>query len=309
MFVIDSDIMKSGIQRDLPIIIDIEDKVTALKETINEDNIVECNIRSMVSLVGEISNHATCYHNKSPQTDKQKQKYLDYINILSVCAGKSIDFAKTGILFKVPRHIVKYARPLPYFMKYVRDYYNNLKKFNKSQSNMNRLAWDIEKWHRKIRFKRTYSDFDYKIMIDDDIEFDEIKFNKLERLYLKYLKEMAELGKQNALSKNYEKYKNYFNDDLTKYEIVNTKINWKYYYEKYKKKARLICPNQKELANLVVELCYGKYPKKNKRFIWVVASPGIINNIKQTNIKLPIEDVNGEYEYLGFKYSLKEVDI
>ena len=91
VFVINSDIIKSGINRNLPIVIDMEDKVTALKEEINTDNIIECTIRSMTSLVGESSNCATCYHNKSPRTDEQRKKYLEYINILSIVNGKAID--------------------------------------------------------------------------------------------------------------------------------------------------------------------------------------------------------------------------
>jgi len=128
-------------------------------------------------------------------------------------------------------------------------------------------------------------------------------------LYIEYIKEMKELGKQVALSKNYEEYKNHFGEGLSKEVIINTKINWKYYYNQYKLRAKDICPNQKELANLVVELCYGKYPKKNKKFIWIVASQGVINNLKQSPLSLPIEDKNGEYEYLGRLYSLREVDI
>ena len=54
---------------------------------------------------------------------------------------------------------------------------------SRSQSNMNRLCWDIEKWHRKIRFKRKYDDFDYSIMLDDSIPFDEDKFNQLENYF------------------------------------------------------------------------------------------------------------------------------
>jgi hypothetical protein len=299
--------MKSGINRNLPIVIDIEDKITALEEKITPEGIINCNIRSMTSLVGEISNYATCYHNKSPQTDKQREKYLEWINILSICNGKSIDYAKTGVIFHVPRHIARYAKPLPYFMKYAGEYYGTLNKLNKSQSNMNRLCWEIEKWHKKLKFKRYYNDFDYHIMMDDNISHDENKFMQLDSLYIEYQKEMQELGKQNAIIKNYNDYKNYFDDDLTKEEVKNTKINWNYYYNSYKDKAKLICPNQKELANLVVKLCYEKYSKKNKKFIWIVASQGILENLKQTAIKLPIEDKNGYFEYLGNRYSLQEV--
>ena len=289
--------------------IDIEDKITALEEEVNIDNNIDCTIRAMTSLVGESSNCATCYHNKSPQTQEQKDKYLGYINILTIVNGKAIDYAKTGVIFNIPRHIAKYSKPLPYFMKYAGEYYKTLKKLNKSQSNMNRLCWDIEKWHRKIRFKRNYKDFNYQIMIDDNIPFDEEKFNQLEKLYIEFNKEMCDLGMQSALSKNYEEYKNNFGDNLSKEEVMNTKINWNYYYELYKEKANKISKNPKELANLAVKLCYFKYPKRNKKFIWIVAAHGVLENLQQVKIKLPVKDASGEYEYLGNKYKLQEVTI
>lgn len=307
VLVINNNIIKSGINRNLPIVIDMEDKITALEEEFMKENIVECTLRSMVDLIGEASNCATSYHNKTPQTKEQKQKYLEYINILSIVNGKAIDYAKTGVLFNIPRHMAKYSKPLPYFMKYAGDYYSNLKKFNRSPSNMNRLCWVIERWHKKIRFKQTFDDFDYRIMVDESIPFDERKFKRLERLYLHYLKTIQELGKQSALSKSYENYKYYFDDDLTKEEVLNTTINWNYYYERYSRIANMICLNPKELANLIVKLCYEKYPKKNKKFIWIIAGQGILENLKQTKVLLPTENENGQYEYLGRKYSLKEV--
>jgi hypothetical protein len=308
VFVINNETLLNGIRRNLPIVIDMEDKITVLEEEVNKENIIENIVRSMVSLVGESSNCATCYHNKSPKTDEQKQKYLNYINILSIVNGKAIDYAKTGIIFNIPRHIAKYSKPLPYFMKYAGDYYKNLNKFNKSPSNMNRMAWHIEKWHKKIKFKKKFSDFDYNIMVDDSIAFNQNKFDKLELLFQEYLTVVSELGKQNALSKNYDDYKNYYNDGLTKQEVLNTKVNWQFYYDEFADKARKICDNQKELANLVVKLCYEKYPNKNKKFIWVVASEGILENIKQVDsIFLPIKDDNGEFEYLGNYYNLQEV--
>lgn len=308
VFQVNNKTLLQGIKRNLPIVIDMEDKITVLDEEINKGNVIENIIRSMVSLVGESSNCATCYHNKSPKTNEQKQKYLEYINILSIVNGKAIDYAKTGVIFNIPRHIAKYSKPLPYFMKYAGDYYSKLNKFNKSQSNMNRMAWHIEKWHKLIKFQRKFNDFDYNIMIDNSISFNQNKFDQLEILFKEYLKMASELGKQNTLSKNYEKYKNYYNDGLTKQEVLNTKVNWKYYYEQFEEKAIKICDNPKELANLAVKLCYEKYPNKNKKFIWVVASEGILENIKQVKkIYLPIKNENGQYEYLGNYYDLQEV--
>ena len=68
-----------------------------------------------------------------------------------------------------------------------------------------------------------------------------------------------------------------------------------------------MCPSQKELANLAVIICYEKYPGRSKNFMWRVASKGIIENLKQKNISLPIEDSDGDYVYLGRNYRLEDV--
>lgn len=217
---------------------------------------------------------------------------------------KAIDAAKTGVIYNIPRHIAKYRKPLPYFMKYASDYYRTLHKFAKTNCNMNRLCFEIEKWEKRFRYKRTYKDFDYKIMIDDSIEFNEERFKAIERIYLEFNKEMADLSKEMAMFKNYDKYK----DDLANWVDKKTAsefvVNWNYYYDLYRKRCKEICDNSKELANYAAILCYEKYPARNKKFLWQVAGEGIIANIKPIDIYLPLRDDNGEYEYLGKKYSL-----
>jgi hypothetical protein len=303
--VVDNSIMKMGVDRNRPFVIDIEDKATAKADKFVLENKIKSIILSMDNRIGEYSNVATGYHNKSPKSLEQKKKYEGFIDLVSILNAKEIDYAKCGVRFNLPRYIAKYAKPLPYFMKYAGKYYRELKKFNKSQSNMNRLCWFIEKWSKEIRFKRKYRDFDYNIMIDDTIPWDEEKFSKIEELYLQYHNEIKELQKQNAMNQNSENYENYYGD-MSKEEIINTNINWQYYYDKYAKMAKIICPNKNELANYAVKLCYEKYNTRNKKFIWVIAGQGVVSNLKQENILLPIENDEG-IEYLGKKYVLTEV--
>ena len=44
-------------------------------------------MRSLKSLIGEISNYASCYHNKTPKTEKQKETYARYVDLLSITNG------------------------------------------------------------------------------------------------------------------------------------------------------------------------------------------------------------------------------
>lgn len=179
-------------------------------------------------------------------------------------------------------------------MKYASEYYGKQKKFLRSYSNMNRLCWEIEKWQSSIRFKHKYSDFDYTVMINRSILPDENKIAAIEKIYLEFCKDMKQLK-------------------LDEKEICLTnrdfRINWEYYYNLYRKKCLEICVKACELANISVYLCYEKYPKKSKKFIWQIAGDGIIQNLTQQNICLPIEDIHGEHEYLGRKYNLVNIKL
>lgn len=191
-------------------------------------------------------------------------------------------------------------------MKYASPYYRNKDKFSRSLSNMNRLAWHIEKWQKQFRFKRKYHDFDYEIMMDRDVPFDKDKFEKLEHLFNQFCKEMRNIKDDSSFEHERTYYQDYY-DDVNWADFINTKINWGFYYDKYLEQAKSICPDPKERANYAVEICYKKYPNKNKKFIWIVAADGILQNLKQQKIILPIECDSGKYEYLGRYYDLVEV--
>lgn len=176
---------------------------------------------------------------------------------------------------------------------------------------MNRLCIDIEKWQRKnIKFKRVYESFDYRIMMDETVDVDEDIFLEIEKVFLEFCREIAETSQFNAKCRNYNKYADYFRTYYPEYPkefFDNFEINWQVYYNKYKQKCKSICPDKQMLANIAVILCYEKYPTRNKKFIWKVASEGVLLNIKQQNITLPMQDDDGEYEYLGKKYRMIEV--
>lgn len=342
--VIDDKTFIKGIQRDLPIVIDAEDKITALEEKNNIENIIKLVFRTMHSLIGETSNCATSYYNKNvfykgsdkenvltygkyvdelgnlsdvPITDvKRKQKYLDYINLLSVCNNKNIDASKTGVIMNIPKHIAKWSKPLPYFMKYAGAYYQNMKKFDYTNTNMNVMCRQIEDWERKvIRNGGKYKidkDFDYNVMMSKKYELDEEKLLQIEKIFIEFYKEMSELSSDQNKFKNYKYKENweYIREsypDLDPLLIPNFEFEWEEIYQIYKKKCRRICNDPQELANLAVTVCYKMHPNKSKRFIWKVASEGIIKNLSENSkeIKLPMLNPKGTYEYLGKRYSLE----
>ena len=327
VLVIDNQLMMKGVNRNEAITIDVEDKATVLSEEDNYQNKLNVIMRGMHSLIGETSNCATAYHNKSPRTDEQREKYNKYISLLSIINGKVIDSAKTGVIFNIPRNIAKYGKPLPYFMKYASEYYKSLYKFSKSSSNMNRLCWKLEKWDKTIRWKRKYKEFDYSIMLSKNIEiFEEDKivsvgssiitldeYNKyvsaIEDLYLEFGREMSKLSLYQKEVRMYkEEDEEWLRQYISKKSARYFTINWQHYYDTYKNKCKEICPYSEIISDTAVKLCYEKYPKRKKNFLWKVAGDEVLKNIKQVDVELPIRDDNGRETYLGKNYSLVLID-
>jgi hypothetical protein len=91
VFVTDNEIMKSGVNRNIPITLDIDDKITAIEVQYNKQSVIDYILRSLDCRIGEISNVSTCYLNKQTRNPDQIKRYDDYICLLSVINGKEID--------------------------------------------------------------------------------------------------------------------------------------------------------------------------------------------------------------------------
>lgn len=307
VLVIDSDIMLKGIDRNARIVCDTQDKITALAQLDNLQNRLDCVLRGLKSQIGEYANYGCAFHNKVATTEKTKKEYENYIDILSICMGKEIDFSKTGVKFSVPRNIASYGRPLPRFMKYAGPYYARQHNLSNAHSNMNLLCMDLERWERGVRWhKEPAGSFDWHIMYDSEIGYDQDVFDEIEAVFLdfnKYRKNQLELEKK---AKNWKIYRKELEGIMTKEEAKTYETNWQAIYNVYRNKCKLICPDVRELANILVVLCYEKYPNKFKKFLWHMAGAGVVENIKPIPVQLPVHDPNGKYEYLGQRYSLAE---
>lgn len=314
VLVLDEPIFLEGVDKDCAIVLNLDEKMTALAEDITKENIAELVGRTLVSLIGEDSNAATCYHNKSWKSEETKKRYEKNVDILSIVNSFAIDFAKTGYIMNIPYEIAKYSKPYPYFMRYISDYYEGLYqsmertkssyRFQKTKmSNMNRLAFMIEDFHNnEVKWKKS-NGFNYKIMIDESIVENEEKMNEIENIYLEFNKEVKYLVSFENKLHRYEEFKNELKA-WDKESAMNYHVDWNTVYNRYRVRCEKICQDKNELANIAVKICYEKYPKRGKKFMWVVASSGIIDNIKQEEFKIPVKDSNGDFEYLGKKYSM-----
>lgn len=216
---------------------------------------------------------------------------MKYVDVISVLTGKSIDYAKTGVLYPMPRSISKYGRPLPWFMRYASPYYAR-QTLARSCSNMNRLCWDLERWEKRLRWRRRKKGFDWNVMVDDEVTVDEKTYDKVQDIYRRFVVDIKQLSRQ--LSSG-----NYSSQEMSQL--------YGECYEAYRNECRLVCPDKKKLANIVVTLAYRDHPGWNRKCIWILAGSGIVQNIEQVDIDLPERDEHGEYEYLGRHYSLVHI--
>lgn len=83
--------LMKGVDNNLPIVLDIEDKITAKELPYTLEHIIQFTKASLDSRIGEISNCGTSYVNKYTKTEEKKKLYDDYCCLLSVINGKEID--------------------------------------------------------------------------------------------------------------------------------------------------------------------------------------------------------------------------
>jgi hypothetical protein len=183
--------------------------------------------------------------------------------------------------------------------------YNKYLPVNDANCTLNKIAKYIEVTNFNLKNFISKSDnFDYKILMDKDY------IVKEDNTYKNVLKVYHDFNTNKHLYASIVESENEGESELKdKYnDEENNKINEMYEY--YSNQLYLICPNANHLANIAVDICYRKYPKSNKDFVWKLCNNGILNNIftnRQDKIFIPIKDNEGDINYLHEFYSLKEV--
>jgi hypothetical protein len=72
-----------------------------------------------------------------------------------------------------------------------------------------------------------------------------------------------------------------------------------------------VCSNRKELVNYLVEIFYVVYPSSNKTLLWEAYGQTMYENVKRNSKSInkpmfPFPDKDGEIEYLGTKFTVRE---
>lgn len=101
-----------------PIILDIEDKVTAKSKPYTKENLIEYEVMTRDNRIGEITNVATSIENRYTTDEAMIKLYSDFASLLRIFQGKEIDFLKTGFRWHMNTGLRNHLKQLPYFLLY-----------------------------------------------------------------------------------------------------------------------------------------------------------------------------------------------
>lgn len=302
---------------DKPIILDIEDKVTAKSKAYTKENIVEYEVMTRDNRIGEITNVATSIENRYTTNQDIKKTYDDYSSLLRIFQGKEIDFLKTGFRWHMNKSLRKHLKQLPYFLLYnypskMKTYKTLVEKNKKitnstdklklnayhSPSPMNELCDYICTWERKhILWNNNMDDLvDTRcLIVNNDLELTD---KKVIRIVRRYINEYAD-----EIRKHINLHKNSSDNDFDMDKLVER------YKENLSNELQL---SEEIVANYVIKVSYNSF-SISKSLAWSAYGDYIIDNLKNnSNPKRYISitevpyNTNGSYEYLGKYYEFQE---
>lgn len=293
-----------------PIIIDVDDKISALKKQYVKENIVEYELNSRDNRIGEITNVATAILNQYVGDEYWRNVNYDNVSLLRVYQGKEIDSIKTGVRWHMSAYLRKAGKRLPYFMLYrypekLNRYFSIAKKNKKlpkenkinnnayhSPSPMNELCDYILTWEKKkIKWDNSCVDTSY-LLLDNSVDLSDTNIYKrirkeLNRFTVAWRQAIAQKKEDNDV--NVSKIIEEYTDTLTK-----------------------IVPDRKILANYCIKVAYANM-SSSKSLVWQIFGNEILQNLrmntpqtKRTKI-IETQRYNPEgKEYLGKYYQMIE---
>ncbi len=242
-------------------------------------------------------------------------KYALPIAIMKDLQGKMIDASKSGLFDQViiPEVIRKKFDKRPLFMKYKGA--SEFKLDYKHESGLDFLGKRMEQYksyvkrilvddvNRKIK-QQSFNNI-YKSMLNPDLDGRIVRqvMDDLNDLYSRFISKNRDL----AISRS--KINKYSSDDRYKEQRERVDQKYKELYRETKEKAEEICSCPSLLATAAVRKTYidtkSNNQNENYSFCWVVASEGILQNIKLNEDKEKVyivdatEQDENSFEWLG----------
>ena len=178
-------------------------------------------------------------------------------------------------------------------MEKILDFYKKRLPLDVSPSTMNRICWAIEDEFDGVDLFENVK-FDYKIY-KNELEYSVEDY--------KLIKIKCESYKQKKREINKKKFTEY--DDVEENvtdQII--KLN-----EDLAESCFSICPNEQVLCEILLDICYRDGIDVN--IVWNLCGDVIVDKLisKSGIYSYPEQDINGEFEYGGIKFTMKNIKI
>ena len=156
---------------------------------------------------------------------------------------------------------------------------------------INRICWRFEKlFDDRVKSNNVEHNFDYSVL-KSDTDYNQNTFIEISKLYKQYNTKLQ----QYKIKSKKERIKP-ADSKLMKYLITDT----------FAKMCYMICPNEDELCNIVLDLCYTN--NKTKQFAWDMCGDVFIKNLLRKNnntIHYPTKEPHGGIIFGGERFKMK----
>ena len=208
-------------------------------------------------------------------------------------------FNKFGL--KSIEDLEKYENKSESMMKYLDYYYKRLPVGN-NPCVVNRISWIFEDEFKNYlsKFSKYLRElnkpiFDYKIL-KSGASYSKATYQKIFELYKEYKLRVEKYQQKTKI----EKIKKH-SDIIERFQFV----------EYFKSECFKVCPNEDELCDIVLDICYVK--EKSKQFAWDICGNTILKNLlKHNNNKIHYPQLvreGGEFTYCGKQFVMCEKEL
>lgn len=194
--------------------------------------------------------------------------------------------------------LATYEEKTPEMEEYY-DFYKRLLPVGYNPCIVNRISWYFEESFKGIlpKISRIISDmeFDYSLL-KSGVSYSKASYNRIEQLYQEY---SSRLDKYQAQRKT-ERIEPYENN--TRHQML---ADW------FRSECEKVCPNEKELCDIVLDLCYRR--NSSKQFAYDICGKVIIENLLEKNgykVSYPKQvESDEDYEYCGMKFRMETIKV
>lgn len=223
-----------------------------------------------------------------PSLRTQNNTYIKNNNI-----GAILRFKKYGI--QSVDDLINYEPKTKEMIDYL-DFYYRFMPVGNNPCVVNRISWIFEDaLDGYLSKKYVQPTFDYTIM-KSNVGYSKSAYNEIANILKSYISKIDEYQKS-ARREKQQKYD----------------VNEKYhnFLRSFKMQCEMICTNEDELCDIVLDLCYGS--NKTKQFAWDICGDTIIENLLLKNgnkYTIPVHTTGaGDFEYCGEQFVMMQVDV